>query len=367
MRHETIGYLVLAAGATAAGAAAGFIPMACLPACLLLGAALTALAPGGDRDSGDGDGDEGAPTIVAMPVWMIEELEKRHKEKMKQGLKDQEERSRTLAFDPSQVAAVREAVKNAGAARTAAPAAVPPPAEPDTDQDMGAARTLMFDPGQAAQLKEELATLRAPVSPAAKAPAAPKPEEEAYAPTQVFMKAVDDDVASTVAYTPEMKEKILAATARKGVDAAVEDTGDEERHESTEEIDTGGATAVYSADEVKQFRAAYDLLRDQQPGEAAGAATGEQLLRQGASPEVTDAPTLAQEPEVARAAAPCAIPAPAERKPATQRVPAQPQTGQSLNAAILLLLLLLAVTAGAVILHMLDVITLPVELPRLGQ
>jgi hypothetical protein len=383
-------------------------------------------------DNGSKDDVESAgPTIVSMPVWMIEELQKKVKE-VKQAQSKPEPASggsRTMAFDPTEAAKFRAALAQAGArapgaaaggaAASAAAADASVSAQPQeerTDEGGGGRGTLMFSPGDAARIKDEMLKARGAAgarASAPKPPVAPEPEGdglaataaysredvqrlrdkllqedaeggahtvaympaqgqaapigmepeppvaeeegEAYAPTQVFMKAATDVDVRTVAYTPEERQRVLEQAARRGAKVDPE----------ASEVDAGGATAVYSAEQSKQFREAYDMLRGSGSG---AAATTPEAMRKAADKSVSEAPTVPPTPTQK---------APPERKPApvtpargaapAATVPSEPEAGKgsASNAFVLVALFLLAAAAAAVILHLLGVIDLPFNLPKL--
>ncbi len=388
-------------------------------------------ATGEDGGGGDEeDEDESAQTIVAMPVWMIEEMAKKREEAKKkrelmgadpepeaepepepepepesepepeapavsveaEGPTDEVDlgTAQTMMFDPS-------AAVDAGEQAAAAP--------PAAEEDLGTAQTLMFDPQDAVKAQEEIekareqttetedepephddaigetavysadevarlreqavATAEAEVSdevdgeartmmymPAqesaapgeaeapAEAPAPAQPEDDAHAPTRVYMEAVGDDAAeSTMAYSPEDREELLEKMAKKGVDGAVAET---EPEPEAEEVDTAGATQVYSAEESAQFKDAYDLLR--KPGV------------DDVAPEVPETKTVTA-PEMKRVQEPDTISAMA---------PVQGAGGVGAGTVVFLLALLaVAGAATAVILHLFGVVELPLDLPTL--
>ena len=208
------------------------------------------------------------------------------------------------------------------------------------DEVDGEAKTMMYmpaqDPATPAEAPADISAQSAGDGPSAEPQ---PPEDDAHAPTRVYMEAVGDGGdESTMAYSPEDREKLLEKMAKKGVDGAVAEA---EQSES-EEVDTAGATAVYSAEESAQFKDAYDLLR--KPGDAAE------------TPEVTEARTETA-PEMERVQEPITV---------STMSPVDASRGVGAGTVIFLLALLaVAGAATAVILHLFGVVVLPLDLPTL--
>lgn len=224
----------------------------------------------------------------------------------------------TAVYSADEVARLREQVAAAAESE-------------DGDEVDGEAQTMMYMPAQDSTTPAEADTPDDAAAPAA------DPEDDAHAPTRVYMEAVSEEEAeSTVAYSPDDREKLLEKMAKKGVDGAVAEA------EEADEVDTGGATQVYSAEESAQFKESYDLLR--KPGDAAE------------EPEVVGAKTQTA-PEIARV-----------REPITVSSMSQVDASSGVGAGTVIFLLALLAVAGAataVILHLFGVVELPLDLPTL--
>ena len=145
-----------------------------------------------------------------------------------------------------------------------------------------------------------------------------------------------------MAYSSEDREKLLEKMAKKGVDGAVAE------EEQADDVDAGGATQVYSAEESAQFKDAYDLLR--KPAEAPETAEAPE------APEAPQAKTVTA-PQMKRVEEPITVSA---------MKPVEPSGGIGAGTVIFLLALLaVAGAATAVILHLLGIVELPLDLPKL--
>jgi hypothetical protein len=361
------------------------------------------------KDGKDEEDDERSRTIVAMPAWMAEEIQK-EREKLAQ------DTTRTLAFDPSEAirtAAEAKAAANKGRANSAADAVT-------TQGDMGTSRTLMFDPKAAQAARDEAQATEPPADQTAsysaeelkrlrdslrdtrseddgnartvaympavtdvpKPAAPPKEEGDAFAATVAYMPAVNND--GTVAYSPGQKEKLLQSLGRKP--------------DSTEVGDEGSAsTQVYSKDQAKALQDAYSLLESSRkpqgaappaaakpaaaappagpapaarPAPSASGATVSSTTSPGSFSTTPSPVSSSAPPAVAGSSAPACRPAASSVRPSSQ-VSTMPQEGQksgmSTGALIALLLVLLALAGGAtaVILHLLGIVDLPLPLPQL--
>jgi len=407
-------WLISLLGVAALLAAAGVstsVPAADLP--FLLAAAflpfLAGLSFADKKDGEEEEEDERSRTIVAMPAWMSEELQK---EREKLAL----DTTRTLAFDPSEAI---KAARDAGMARdggkkpeqeASAKAAL------SAEGNAGTSRTLMFDPKAAAAVREEatqpeseaasdqtasysaeeLKRLREslqntrdeddgnartvaymPAVSQPQAPPLPKEEGDAFAATVAYMPAVTGTENGTLAYGPGDKERLLQAMGRKPA--------------GPEEVDDGSAaTQVYSKEQAAAVKDAYSLLESSRKPEAtpqsAGAPAAQApaphapAARPAAPPtssatasSTTSPGSFSAAPMATASTAPAAVstsPTGVSGRPSTKvsTFPEEGQkTGMSTGALITLLIVLLALAGGAtaVILHLLGVVDLPLPLPQL--
>ncbi len=302
--------------------AAGFLPF------------ITGLSFAQKKNGEDEEDDERSRTIVAMPAWMSEELQK-EREKLAQ------DTTRTLAFDPS------EAIKAAREAAASGKSAAGSTARDTSDQGTGTSRTLMFDPKAASSAREEatdvgndrtasyspeelkriresLRDTRAedegnartvaymPAVTEQQVPSAPKKEEgDAFAATVAYMPAVTATENGTLAYGPGEKEKLLQAMGRKPVEA--EDTDD-----------GSAATQVYSKEQAQAVKDAYSLLDGSRKPQAASTPAA------SAKGTATSAAQAAA-PQAA-ASKPAAAAAPASQPVAPVRQPAPTGTGATASS-----------------------------------
>jgi len=245
--------------------------------------------------------------------------------------------AKTLMFDPR-------------AAGILPPDSPPPPApaQPKTSKQPDSTRTAAWslddfkkvqdfvdarkDSGEDASSKT-VAYMPAVDEPTQDGPDKGKANDEAYAPTQLFMPAADPSM-ETAAYGPEERKKLLEAIEKRGV------------------VDDGSAaTAAYSKEQVQAIREGYALLERSKGGTDA------------------DEPTSRAKP---------VKPAPrAEQtrppRPSVSTSPVVPDTAEAESKGmgtlpvvlILVALLALAGAATAVILHFLGIVDLPIGLPQL--
>jgi hypothetical protein len=399
-------------------AACGLLALAATGADLLrLVAALPLLACGlpvlwvGDDDDED-DYDETAKTIVSMPAFMAEDIEKerqrilaerKQKEEAEAAStparepepapepKEEPQTARTMAFSPADAAAFRETAQT-------------PPAPEPKEEDLATAQTVMFDAREAGFMAETPVEEKPPVEESVDQTAAysaedvkrlqgtleadrdREPEDEGNARTMAYMPAMSPDAvpetpapeeedegtartvaympavsgeSETVAYSAEDKERILTAI-REG-------------RSPQEALDSISTTQAYSPEQSKALKEAYDLLeqaRQRAPADAGIQAQARELLEK----------VHETEPGILRAEAEKLL-------HQTKEIPAQQPTPKAVQAApsltsdlttteksgmgtvplivILLLLLALAGAATAFILHFVGLIDLPVDLPQL--
>ncbi len=228
-------------------AACGLLALAATGADLLrLVAALPLLACGlpvlwvGDDDDED-DYDETAKTIVSMPAFMAEDIEK--------------ERQRILAE--------RKQKEEAEAAST--PAREPEPA-PEPKEEPQTARTMAFSPADAAAFRETAQT-----------PPAPEPKEEPQTARTMAFSPADAAAFRETAQTPpapEPKEEDLATAQTVMFDAReagfMAETPVEEKPPVEESVDQ---TAAYSAEDVKRLQGTLEADRDREPEDEGNART----------------------------------------------------------------------------------------------
>ncbi len=312
--------------------------------------------------------------------------------------------AQTMAFDPAEAAAFR-----AEAEVEESPAA--------PEEDMGMAATLMFDAREAGFDKlvmEEAAPTEAP-SPAAEGTPeedlesdetgaytaedvarlkgmvgkdrAVEPEDDAMAGTMAYMPAVSQEMAedseaapeavddggartmaympavdgseSTMAYSPEDKQRILEAMQ----------TG----KSPAEAMEAVGSTQAYSPEQSAALREAFELLdqaRSGAKGDSGLQAEAKELLE---SAHQTDPGILREQAQdllsrTGEIKVPASAPVAASTSPSlSEDLSAVGKGGMGTVPLIIILLLLLALAGGATafILHFLGVIDLPVDLPQL--
>ncbi len=426
-------------------------------------------------DDEDGE-DETAKTIVAMPAWMSEELQK---EKVRieseraataesvdappapaaaaPSVEEDPETARTMAFSPSDAAAFREMTASpppspspspspapeeaeSSSAKTMAfspaeasafretlnpappPGQEPAPAPSAEEEDMGMAATVMLDAREAGfdkmvmpesaleqpvatemddlgedetgaysaqdvlRLKDLMAKARtgesqadpdqAMASTMAYMPAlsqemaeardeSPIIEEEGGARTMAYMPAaVEGD--STMAYSPEDKERILAAMqAGKSPQEAMEEAM--------------SSTQAYSPEQSAELREAFQMLERVKTGAAGNAnlqAQAKELLANAHQADPSQLREQAQ--ELLSKTGEMKVPMPSAPPMVAPVVPSsapvltsdfglEEKQGMGTVPLILILILLLVLAGGATafILHFLGVIDLPVDLPQL--
>lgn len=374
--------LALAGASTvlAAGDLPFFLAMAFLP--------FLAVCPDDKGKEGEEEeDDERSRTIVAMPAWMAEEIQK-EREKLSQ------DSTRTLAFDPS------EAIKAAGQAAAGRMSGRNGAAEASAaGEESGTSRTLMFDPKAAAavrqeatepesdmetnqtaayspdevkRLRESLRNTREedegnartvaymPAVTAQKEPEAPKEEGDAFAATVAYMPAVTATENGTLAYGPGEKEKLLQSLGRKPAEPQALDEG-------------SATTQAYSKEQAKAVKDAYALLEGSRKGQGtdkaappAAAGAGPASTTEAAASATTSPGGFSSVPSAA--ADKSAAPPPSRPSPRVSPLPEDGQkSGMSTGALIALLIVLLALAGGAmaVILHLVGIVDLPLPLPQL--
>lgn len=380
----------------------------------------------------DEEEDETAKTIVAMPAWMSEELQKeKARIEAERATKADDappapvaeptpaptpeppapeepaETAQTMAFSPAEAAAFKEMhVPNA-----TEPTPAPAPA-PAAEEDLGNAATVMFDAREAGLDKlVQQQPADAPPAPMAdelgedetgaytaedvarlkdmmvKAKEGGQPEDDAMAGTMAYMPAMSQEMAeareerpsveetggsktmaympaagdgaSTMAYSPEDKRKML--------DAMQAGASPEEAMEAA-----GASTQAYSPEQSKAMREAFELLDRVKSGAAGNAnlqAEAKQLLENAHQTDPGQLREQAQDllsktGEMKVPEAPS--PAPSQA-PLVSAEFAEEKGGMSTATLIVILIVLLALAGGATafILHFLGIIDLPVDLPQL--
>ncbi len=411
-------------------------------------------------DDDDGD-DETAKTIVAMPAWMSEELQK---EKVRieseraakaesadappapvaptPAVEEDPETARTMAFSPADAAAFREMTapssppeaeaettsaqtmafspaeasafrENLSTAPTATPE--PAPAAAHEEEDMGMAATVMFDAREAgfdkmvmpqtaqeepvetvldemgedetgAYSAQDVERLKDLMTKARTGQPQEEPDE-AMASTMAYMPALSQEMAeardespiiedeggartmaympaategnSTMAYSPEDKDRILAAMqAGKSPQEAMEEAMK--------------STQAYSPEQSAELREAFQMLDRVKAGAVGNAhlqAQAKELLANAHQADPSQLREQAQEllSKTGEMKVPTPRAAPSSAPVLTSDFGLEEKQGMGTVPLILILVLLLALAGGATafILHFLGVIDLPVDLPQL--
>ena len=204
-----LGTLVLCLAMTGQGG-----PASALLGPLLLAGLFPAFLMADDDDPDGEDLDEGAKTIVGMPVWMIEEMAKKAGGSgQSDGAGDPEAPPgpSTMAFEPAEADIVR--AKMAGSEEPTEQVSVAPPASdipaPEPEVDLGNAATVMFSPAETASFRDALPGLQD----SSATPAEPEPEPE---PEEV------DSPQSTEDSAEEEEDDSLAQTLTFDSDQALE-------------------------------------------------------------------------------------------------------------------------------------------------
>jgi hypothetical protein len=413
-------------------------------------------------DDDDGD-DETAKTIVAMPAWMSEELQK---EKVRieseraakaesadappapvaptPAVEEDPETARTMAFSPADAAAFREMTapssppeaeaettsaqtmafspaeasafrENLSTAPTATPEPAPAPAPAHEEEDMGMAATVMFDAREAgfdkmvmpqtaqeepaetvldemgedetgAYSAQDVERLKDLMTKARTGQPQEEPDE-AMASTMAYMPALSQEMAeardespiiedeggartmaympaategnSTMAYSPEDKDRILAAMqAGKSPQEAMEEAMK--------------STQAYSPEQSAELREAFQMLDRVKAGAVGNAhlqAQAKELLANAHQADPSQLREQAQEllSKTGEMKVPTPRAAPSSAPVLTSDFGLEEKQGMGTVPLILILVLLLALAGGATafILHFLGVIDLPVDLPQL--
>ena len=315
------------------------VVVAC-PAALLLTAGRD-----GDGDSGDEDA---APTIVALPTWMIEEEQKKL---MDDG--DPEESKKTVAFDPAEAEDFRRQMGL--------------PGPPDPLESATQPTTASFDPQEAQAVRDEVRGVEKPfstqellvVSPSesgrsAEKKVVPGDQDDAFAPTQLYMPAASaEDAAETAVYSPEEKDRLLLAF---GADQASPKPAPES---------AAGSTMVYSQEDSQKFREEYGILHAKDQAQAAGLAPIPDSAPSSTEPAEEGESSV---PSAARAISNIPDPIAAEEtdpKSSTTEITEEflpKRRGKKVVLWVLVILVVLG--AGAFALHYFDIVHLPIDLPQ---
>lgn len=190
----------------------------------------------GDSGDDEDEEDEAARTIVAMPLWMIEQAEKKEAEAAK--AKESEEEPAQEESAPPQVGEASALASDVDAWQE----------EPTDEVDLGTAQTMMFDPADAVRTAEAVQKEREALEPVqlpADAPSEPEPSEV-------------EPLAGTGT------AQFAAATGDLAPPAPQADVPDEDEEEAA----TSAQTMAYSPQELEKLRGQLGQAIAQQAGEA---------------------------------------------------------------------------------------------------